>query len=163
MSGGEKQRLAILRALVTDPKVIIADEPASNLDEENAIILKEFFEEERNRDKIVLVVSHNDIFFDTQGGSSHPRYRLNKGVFQRKPKAQDPNRKVKRSCAACGADVMLEQTLIYGGTVEVDICPNCKGIWLDAQDWDEILDFPHNFTKELVRAVQQKSGQKVIP
>ncbi|WP_291492689.1 ABC transporter ATP-binding protein [Desulfurella sp.] len=39
LSGGEKQRVAVARALVNKPKLIIADEPTSNIDENNAMLL----------------------------------------------------------------------------------------------------------------------------
>lgn len=62
MSGGECQRIAIVRALVKKPKVIFADEPTASLDKDNAIqvfnILKEL-----SRDKIMIVATHDTSLF----------------------------------------------------------------------------------------------------
>lgn len=58
LSGGEKQRIAILRALINNPDVVFADEPTGALDEENAVeILKLLKEISLNR--LVVVVSHD--------------------------------------------------------------------------------------------------------
>lgn len=62
LSGGEKQRTVIARALVKDAPIILADEPTGNLDvkssREIAKLLKEV-----SKDKLVIVVTHNPEFF----------------------------------------------------------------------------------------------------
>jgi len=59
LSGGEKQRLAIARALVHDPKLIIADEPTGNLDEENAKGIIHLLKKLHKEGVTVLLTSHN--------------------------------------------------------------------------------------------------------
>ena len=58
LSGGEKQRVAIARSLINNPKIIFADEPSGALDEENG---ENIFEILRNlsKDHLVIVVTHN--------------------------------------------------------------------------------------------------------
>ena len=58
LSGGEKQRLSIARALLANNKVILADEITGSLDEDNAVKIFELLKK-ISKDKIVIVVSHN--------------------------------------------------------------------------------------------------------
>jgi ABC-type lipoprotein export system ATPase subunit len=58
LSGGEKQRLAIARALAKDSEIIVADEPTGNLDSESGKQVLALLHEVA-RDKVVLIVTHN--------------------------------------------------------------------------------------------------------
>ena len=59
-SGGEKQRAAIARALVTNPKLIIADEPTGNLDSKNSHELLQLFKEMHDQQsKTIIIVTHD--------------------------------------------------------------------------------------------------------
>ena len=58
LSGGEKERVAILRALINNPKVIIADEPTGALDSKNSLDVMKLLKE-ISKDRLVLLVSHN--------------------------------------------------------------------------------------------------------
>ena len=58
LSGGEKQRIAILRSLINDPNIILADEPTGALDSENAQSIMNIFKKE-SENKLVIIVSHN--------------------------------------------------------------------------------------------------------
>lgn len=60
LSGGEKQRVAICRALINSPSVIIADEPTGNLDEENEQnIIQIFMDIKKQRNCTIIMVTHN--------------------------------------------------------------------------------------------------------
>lgn len=58
MSGGEKQRIAIVRAIVNNPKVVLCDEPTGSLDEKNAFEIMEILRQISVK-SLVLVVSHD--------------------------------------------------------------------------------------------------------
>lgn len=59
LSGGEIQRVAIIRALLKDTPVIICDEPTGNLDDENCEIVFSILKE-ISKEKLVIVITHND-------------------------------------------------------------------------------------------------------
>jgi putative ABC transport system ATP-binding protein len=60
LSGGEKQRVAICRALVNDPQILFADEPTGNLDSKNgAAILESLLDLHRERQTTLVLVTHS--------------------------------------------------------------------------------------------------------
>lgn len=61
MSGGENQRVAVARALVNQPQIVLADEPSGNLDSKNALELQELFLRLRDEFKqAFVIVTHNE-------------------------------------------------------------------------------------------------------
>lgn len=60
LSGGEQQRVAVARAMMNQPKLILADEPSGNLDTENAQALHNLFKELRDEFQLsFVIVTHN--------------------------------------------------------------------------------------------------------
>ena len=69
LSGGEQQRIAIARSLLNDPKVIIADEPTGNLDNETADgIMRLLTEINREKGTAIVMVTHNRQIFEKYPG-----------------------------------------------------------------------------------------------
>jgi lipoprotein-releasing system ATP-binding protein len=61
LSGGEQQRVAVARALINSPLIVMADEPTGNLDSANAKELHNLFIDLRNRlQQTFLIVTHNE-------------------------------------------------------------------------------------------------------
>ena len=60
LSGGEKQRLAIARGIMTGPRVLLADEPTGNLDRKNSDTVLRIFDEQAGRGVAVVVITHDE-------------------------------------------------------------------------------------------------------
>ncbi|MBM7631261.1 cell division ATP-binding protein FtsE [Geomicrobium sediminis] len=65
LSGGEKQRIAIARAIVNQPAILIADEPTGNLDPETAWSIMGTLEEINNRGTTIVMATHNSHIVNT--------------------------------------------------------------------------------------------------
>jgi putative ABC transport system ATP-binding protein len=59
VSGGEQQRAAIARALANDPDIIVADEPTGNLDSRTAHCVFDLFENQVQKGKTILMITHD--------------------------------------------------------------------------------------------------------
>ena len=62
LSGGELQRIAISRAIVNKPRIILADEPTGSLDHENANQIFNLLFKLKNKDRVVIFATHNRFF-----------------------------------------------------------------------------------------------------
>ncbi len=62
LSGGENQRIAIGRALINSPNIIIADEPSGNLDSKNAIEFFKLLFKLKSKNRIIIFATHNRYF-----------------------------------------------------------------------------------------------------
>jgi cell division transport system ATP-binding protein len=67
MSGGEKQRLAIARAIINQPELIIADEPTGNLDPVNAFEVIQILKKINDLGTTVILTTHNRMVVDSIG------------------------------------------------------------------------------------------------
>ncbi len=68
LSGGEQQRVAVARAVVGDPKIILADEPTGNLDEASAQAVMDLLQVAYIRGATVLIATHDKAFIHRLGG-----------------------------------------------------------------------------------------------
>ena len=62
LSGGENQRIAIARALINEPDIILADEPSGSLDSENAKLIFKILFNLKNKNRIIIFATHNRYF-----------------------------------------------------------------------------------------------------
>jgi len=59
LSGGEQQRVCIARALINEPKILLADEPTGNLDQKNGEIVLDFIRQLHAEGHTIILVTHN--------------------------------------------------------------------------------------------------------
>ena len=64
LSGGEAQRVAISRALINSPDIVLADEPTGNLDHKNAKEIFKLLFSLKNKNRIIIFATHNRYFAD---------------------------------------------------------------------------------------------------
>ncbi len=62
LSGGEKQRVSIARALINEPKIILADEPTGSLDKKNSLEIFSLLKKQINSKRLIIFATHNRFF-----------------------------------------------------------------------------------------------------
>ncbi len=76
LSGGQQQRIAIARAVIIQPKLLLADEPTGNLDDEIGAKLMNLFEQLNKMGTTVLIATHSHAILES---FKYPRLTLDKG------------------------------------------------------------------------------------
>lgn len=82
MSGGQQQRIAIARAVITRPRLLLADEPTGNLDDEIGFRLMNLFEQLNRMGTTILIATHNHAMMEK---FNHSRLVLDKGGLMVEP------------------------------------------------------------------------------
>ena len=62
LSGGEAQRIAIARAIINDPEIILADEPTGSLDMNTAKVIFNLLKDQKRSDRLIIFATHNRFF-----------------------------------------------------------------------------------------------------
>lgn len=84
LSGGQQQRVAIARALVTNPEIILADEPTGNLDSKSGIEVMKIFEELHKEGKTIIMITHEEDIAQ----HARRRIRIKDGEIEERGKGQ---------------------------------------------------------------------------
>ena len=79
LSGGEKQRCAIARALVNDPEIILCDEPTANLDKENSLKFIQIIQNLQKLGKTIIIATHDSLFDELD--SKHTLMKMDDGMI----------------------------------------------------------------------------------
>ena len=85
LSGGEKQRVAVLRALINGPRILFADEPTGNLDEKNALLLVDLFMKINRDYKVAILLTTHNLDLAAIG---EKRYELKSGLLKERKDVQ---------------------------------------------------------------------------
>lgn len=80
LSGGQKRRAMVARALINSPKLVLADEPTNDLDEKWAQKVIELLKDECRKGAAVIMVTHNDKWLD----DATKKYSLSDGILKSK-------------------------------------------------------------------------------
>jgi putative ABC transport system ATP-binding protein len=91
LSGGEMQRVAIGRALINEPKIILADEPTGNLDSATSLRIFELFQNLNSQGLTLIVVTHNSELAKI----AHNVIQLRDGEIVQKTSSHGSSRKVR--------------------------------------------------------------------
>ncbi len=91
LSGGQQQRIAIARAIIAHPKLLLADEPTGNLDDEIGMRLMSLFEQLNKTGTTIVIATHNQAMMDH---FDHPRLMLDQGHLQRQERKHWIQRKI---------------------------------------------------------------------
>lgn len=79
LSGGQQQRIAIARAVISRPKLLLADEPTGNLDDNIGFRLMNLFEQLNRMGTTIVIATHNQAIMEQ---FNHPRMILDRGQLQ---------------------------------------------------------------------------------
>jgi cell division transport system ATP-binding protein len=86
LSGGQQQRIAIARAVVARPKLLLADEPTGNLDDDIGLRLLNLFDQLNRMGTTVILATHNQQMMEQ---FNHPRLTLDNGALHITPPQHD--------------------------------------------------------------------------
>ena len=67
LSGGEQQRVSIARAITNHPKILFADEPTANLDNESSAVVMEIFKQLHGEGQTIIMVTHEEQYAKLAG------------------------------------------------------------------------------------------------
>jgi len=79
LSGGQQQRVSIARAVISRPKLLLADEPTGNIDDRMGLRLMHLFEELNKLGTTVVIATHNNLLVEKMG---YPRLHLDEGWLE---------------------------------------------------------------------------------
>ncbi|MEE9118563.1 MAG: ABC transporter ATP-binding protein, partial [Calditrichia bacterium] len=89
LSGGEQQRVAVARALINGPRLVLADEPTGNLDKQNSEALYDLILElNKKQGQTLIIVTHNELM----ATHAHRVIELEGGKIKNNPTAKTPGK-----------------------------------------------------------------------
>ncbi len=86
LSGGEKRRIAIARAVANRPKVVLADEPTGDLDEENSVLIMQILQRINERGTSIIMATHR---LDIIKLFEYPIWKLHDGILETEVDRED--------------------------------------------------------------------------
>jgi lipoprotein-releasing system ATP-binding protein len=159
LSGGEKQRVAIARSLINNPKILLADEPTGSLHPElKDEVIELFCKLNREKNVTILMVTHD------QGSLYDKNRQLRIHRFLKLPVENNiknrtgvdhQNEGETMNCPRCKSNHNLKEA--WCGDTNVYVCDSCKGIWLHSHEFGEIKHNPAEFVRMLNQQSMENS------
>lgn len=125
LSGGEKQRVSIARALANEPRLILADEPTANLDSKNGRAVMDVLREiVRNGDRAVVAVSHDQRI----------REVADRVLWLEDGKLSEIGQMARDPVCQMSVDVLTAHQFVHGNSTYYFCAAGCRAEFADAPD-----------------------------
>jgi ABC-2 type transport system ATP-binding protein len=151
LSKGMKQKLALARALVHDPEVVLLDEPTANLDPQTSRTVRDLLHRLRSEGRAIVVSTHNL--------DEAERMADRVGLVNRRLIAVGQPSALRREMFGCRLRVRLTGKPAVDGLVEAALRAGARDVRVEADGLSMIVDAPDAETPAVIRAIVEAGGE----
>jgi ABC-2 type transport system ATP-binding protein len=151
LSKGMKQKLALARALVHDPEVVLLDEPTANLDPQTSRTVRDLLQHLRSLGRAIVVSTHNL--------DEAERMADRVGLVSRRLIAIGEPSALRREMFGCRLRVRLSGKPAAGGLIEAALRAGARDVRVEADGLSMIVDAPDTGAPAVIRALVTAGGE----